>query len=91
MHVYNSLTPTSGGTFYKIVGHIPDMRFVSMNGREPGEIITIGPDDWYLFPMHIKTTDGVSSTSSAYTNTFTSGGAPNNDSNLMGLAYRKVS
>jgi hypothetical protein len=90
LHVFNHLGPSAGSTAFKIVGHIPDMRFVSMDGREPGEIITIGADDWYLFPMHIKTTDGLSSTSSAYQNTYTAGGAPNNDSNLMGLAYRKV-
>ena len=90
LHVFNSLAPSPSVTAFKIVGHVPDMRFVSMDGREPGEIITIGADDWYLFPMHIKTTDGVSTTTSAYTNTHTTGGAPNHDSNLMGLAYRKV-
>lgn len=89
LHVFNSISPSPVTTAYKICGHIPDMRFCSMDGREPGETIVIGVDTWHIFPMHRKTTDGVSTTSSAYVNTFTGGGAPNNDSNLMGLAYRQ--
>lgn len=90
LRTWNSLAPTAASTTWKLVGHVPDVRFCSMDGREPGEVITIGADDWRIFPMHRKTTDGVSTTSSAYTNTNTGGGAPNNDSNLMGLAYREV-
>jgi hypothetical protein len=89
LHVFNALAPSSSSTAFKICGHIPDARFVSLDGREPGETIVIGADTWHLFPMHRKTTDGISTTSAAYTNTFTVGPAPNNDSNLMGLAFRQ--
>lgn len=90
LHVFNSLTPSPVSTAYKICGHIPDARFVSMDGREPGETIVIGSDTWHIFPMHRKTTDGISVTSAAYINTHVAGSAPNNDSNLMGMAYREV-
>jgi len=91
IHTFDSAAPTPTSTGWVIAGHIPDMRFVSMDGREPGETIVIGADTWHLFPMHRKTTDGTSTTSVAYTNTHTTGGpAPHNDSNLMGLAYRVV-
>lgn len=90
LHVFNALTPVPQTTAWKLCGHIPDARFCSMDGREPSDSITIGSDTWDIYPMHIKTTDGVSTTTSAYTNTFTAGGAPNNDSNLMGMAYRRV-
>ncbi len=87
---WNSLTPSVTSTPFNIIGHTPDVRPCSMDGREPGEIITIGGDDWRVFPVHRKTTDGTSTTSSAYTNTFVAGPAPNNDSNLAGYAYRVV-
>ncbi len=89
-HVFNSLTPTPTSTAWKLCGHIPDARFVSMDGREPGDTIVIGADTWHVFPMHRKTTDGTSTTSDAYDNSFSGGGAPNNDSNLMGVAFREV-
>lgn len=87
--VFNSLIPSPVSTAWKLNGHVPDMRFVSLDGREPGETIVIGADTWHLFPMFRKTTDGISTTSSAYGDTFTGGSAPNHDSNLMGLAYRQ--
>lgn len=89
MTVWNALSPGITTTAWKLCGHIPDVRFVSMDGREPGETIVIGADTWHIFPMHRKTTDGSSITSVAYTDTFSSGSAPNHDSNLMGLAFRQ--
>ena len=88
--VWNSLTPSISVTNYKILGHTPDLRLVSMDGRESSEQIIIGSDTWHIFPVHRKTTDGTSTTSSAYINTFTGGGAPNHDSNLAGFAYLEV-
>ena len=88
MPYWETNTPSTSNAWV-LAGHIPDLMAVSMDGREPGEIITLGSDDWHLFPIHRKTTDGTSVTTSAYQNTYTSGSAPNNDSNLMGLAYRE--
>ncbi len=88
--VWNALSPTPGATAFNVIGHTPDVRPCSMDGREAGEIIVIGGDSWRVFPVHRKTTDGTSTTSSAYTNTFAAGPAPNNDSNLAGYAYLEV-
>ena len=82
--------PTVNSSRYVIAGHLPDVMQCSMDGREPGEIVTLGSDDWRIFPMHRKTTDGLSVTTLAYTNTNVAGPAPNNDSNLQGLAYRET-
>jgi hypothetical protein len=77
---------------FVILGHTPDIRIVSMDGREPGEIVTIGSDDWYLFPVHVKNAarGGATGSSASYINSFTAGSPPNNDSNLAGFAYRRV-
>lgn len=72
------------GDDHAILGHIPDCRPCSMFGREPNEIITIGSDDWHIFPVHQKL-EGATGTST-YTNTNT-GTAPNNFSNYAGFAY----
>lgn len=87
--IHNSTSSNPINTAWKLLGHIPDVRFCSMEGREPNETITIGGDTWHLFPMFRKTTDGVSILGDAYKNTFASGSAPNDDSNLMGLAYKE--
>lgn len=88
--VWNSIGPFAVSTAHKILGHTPDFRLCSMDGRESGEVVTIGADDWRIYPAHRKTTDGTSTTSSAYVNTFTGGGAPNHDSNLAGFALKEV-
>ncbi|MEE8551595.1 MAG: hypothetical protein V3T08_10120 [Gemmatimonadota bacterium] len=88
--VWNAISPSATSTAHKIIGHTPDLRLVSMDGREPGEIVIIGGDNWRIFPAHRKTTDGTSTTSSAYINTFVGGPAPNNDSNLAGFALLEV-
>lgn len=88
--VWNSTSPSAPTTNYKILGHVPDLRLCSMDGRESSETITIGSDTWHIFPVHRKTTDGVSTTSSAYVNTWVAGSAPNNDSNIAGFAYLQV-
>jgi hypothetical protein len=89
LHAWNSLTPNTAATAFILLGHIPDMRFISMDGRDPGETLTIGGDDWLIFPMHMKRSTN-QDTVDAYTTTDL-GSAPRNSSNLMGLAYRKVS
>lgn len=85
-----SETPTVGSTQYVLAGHLPDVMQCSMEGREPGETVTLGSDTWHLFPVHRKTTDGVSTTTAAYINTNVAGPVPNNDSNIMGIAYRQT-
>lgn len=81
--------PIQSSSRWVLAGHLPDAMQVSMDGRDAGEVITLGTDDWHLFPAHRKTVDGVSTTSSAYSNTSVAGPAPNNDSNLQGYAYRE--
>lgn len=87
-----TVAPTKTSTLYYLLGHLPDVRVVSMDGREPGEQIVLGSDTWHLFPAYRKTTDGVSVTSDAYQNTFTGGlnSTLSNDSNLAGYAFREV-
>lgn len=87
IHTFNSLNPVPITTAFKIVGQIPDMRFISMDGRTADEIMTIGGDDWMIFPMHNKQTVHQDD-DEAYDNTNLSG-PPDNNTNLMGLAYRK--
>lgn len=86
---WSSETPVVGTGPYVLAGHLPDVMQCSMEGRNPGETVTLGSDTWHIFPAHRKTTDGTSTTSQAYVNTNVSGPAPNNDSNIMGLAYRQ--
>jgi hypothetical protein len=88
LHAWNAApSPNWTATGFKLLGHIPDMRFISMDGRDPGETLTIGGDDWLIFPMHMKRSDN-QNTTEAYDVTDL-GSAPRNSSNLMGLAYRK--
>ena len=82
-------TPSLASTQSALIGHVPDVMICSMDGREPGEVITLGSDNWHIFPVHRKTVDGTSTTSQAYVNTNVAGSAPNNDSNLQGIAFRE--
>lgn len=82
-------TPSFPSTNWKLLGQFPDIRFVSMTGRDPEEELVIGSDTWHIFPMHRKTTDAADDINS-YRSKFTAGGAPNYSSNLMGLAYLEV-
>ncbi len=77
--------PSLSTTSSIILGHVPDIMLVSMDGREPGAILTLGSDDWYIFPAHFKTQVN---SSVSYTSSVT-GGTPANTSNLAGYAYRK--
>ena len=77
-------SPLVGNDAFIINGHTPDLRLVSMDGRTPDEVVTIGADDWHIIPMHRKTLR------EAYTNVTTGGSAPNNDSGLMGFAYKEI-
>jgi len=88
--VWNAVSPSSVSTAHKILGHTPDLRLVSMDGRDPGEVLVIGADSWRIFPVHRKTLDGSSTTTSAYVNTTAAGPAPNTDSNLAGFALLEV-
>jgi len=80
---WEDLSPAVGTDDFVILGHTPNLRIVSLNGREPGEIVVIGSDNWYLFPVHTKT---VEIGANAYSPTAT-GGTPASTSNLAGLAY----
>lgn len=77
---------------FVILGHTPDIRLVSMNGRVPGEVVTLGSDDWHLFPVHVKNSarGGSTGNTNSYKNTFHGTGPPDNDSNLAGFAYREI-
>ena len=85
-------TPTVTTTGWYLLGHLPDVRLISMEGREPGEQIELGGDTWHCFPVYRKTTDGTSITTDAFSPTFTaSSGSNTYDSNIAGFAYRETS
>ena len=69
-----------------ILGVFPDVRMVSLDGRIPGEVLTVGSDDWYVFPVREKPASPATG-SSAYSMT---GSAPNHHFNLLGLAYKRT-
>lgn len=86
-----TVAPSIGSTNFYILGHLPDVRCISMEGREPGEQITLGADTWHCFPVTRKTTDGISVTTDAFSDTFTAASGVNtHDSNLAGYAYREI-
>ncbi len=83
----HALRAATSGTTLKIIGSTPDVRLISMSGREPGEEITIGSDVWKCFPTHVKST--ALTTTVAFQNTGVGGSAPNNNSGLQGFALKK--
>lgn len=66
------------------IGHTPDLRMVIMDGRQPGEILTIGSDQWYIFPARVK---GAEVGFDAFNVT---GTGPNHTTNQIGFAYRRI-
>lgn len=70
-----------------MIGHTPDLRLVSLQGRNPdGETVTIGSDDWMIFPARqMGATPATGTTAYQFTGT-----APNHVSNHAGYAYRKI-
>lgn len=64
------------------MGVVQDVRMVSMEGRQPGETLTIGSDTWRVFPLRSKSS--TSSGGSPYTVIASEG-----HSALLGLAYRQ--
>jgi hypothetical protein len=89
-NIYN----TSGAVNYAtddtvLVGHVPDVKFISLEGRYDSEELVVGSDTWIIFPMHRRTVPATPN-EVAYQCLFTPGGAPNYESALMGLAYKKV-
>lgn len=85
--IWEDLVPAPGTDDFVILGHTPDLRIVSMDGRTPGEVVTIGSDDWHLFPVHVKVAGGAAGSSNSYLNTYVGGGPPDNHSNIAGLAF----
>lgn len=51
--VYVSVESTSAGIFYPI-GYLPHIRFMNIHSNAPQEIITLGADQWMVFPAHSK-------------------------------------
>jgi len=59
---YNSLTAFAPihiyikrpSDFYSPMGFMEDIRAVTITNFTPGEILTIGSDDWYIFPISAK-------------------------------------
>jgi len=39
---------------YMSIGRVEHLRFVKLTNYNPGDVITIGTQDWKLFPWHIK-------------------------------------
>lgn len=67
------------------LGTVPDVRLVSLQGRLPGEVLTIGADDWHVFPLREKATPVSDSVAYSF-----AGSAPNFVSNYLGIAYRET-
>jgi hypothetical protein len=60
------------------LGYVPDMRYVNMTNLTPASTITIGADEWIVFPLIQKTTVwGVSNSTTPSSGTY-------------GLAYKKA-
>lgn len=60
-----------------MAGYVPNMRYVNVTNFTPGEVVTIGPDEWVVFPLTRKTEVWGSNTY-----TYTSSGT-------YGLAYKR--
>lgn len=63
---------------FSLIGSAPDIRLVKMTNFNPGQILTIGSDEWYLFP-HIQKTTTIDV---PYSSIVSSG--------MYGYAYKKV-
>lgn len=85
--IWNSLSPTPAATLNKILGHVPDARLCSMDQREGGDKLTIGSDDWHIFPVHVK---DVITDNEAYNDSNPGAPAPHHRSNLAGFALLEV-
>jgi hypothetical protein len=68
-----------------IVGHTPDLRFVNMHNRDAEEVVTIGSDNWYIFPARAVLYTATDAAMFAILDAgadYTTG--------LMGYAYREI-
>lgn len=74
-------SPVTSGVF---LGVVQNVRLVSLEGRQPGETMTIGSDTWRVFPVKEKSS---ASGASAYS---LAGTAPNFTTAFCGLAYRQA-
>jgi hypothetical protein len=45
-----------GDGYFMSLGHIGHLRFAKLANYDPGDVITIGPDRWKVFPWYIKDT-----------------------------------
>lgn len=80
-----SLAPQPNSVAWKLIARAPALRLVSMDQREAKDIITLGSEEWYLFPMHVKN----ATQSPAFINNTSGAPAPYNETGLMGLAILK--
>lgn len=67
-----------GANLFSPVGSVKDFRFLNIKNFTPGEILTLGSDEWYVFPHISKTATWDNSSSSVPS------------SGNYGYAYRKV-
>ena len=75
---------------FMILGTVPNVRQISVESFDDGESLTIGSDEWLVFPMHVKNPDTVEASNGRWSDKLDSAGpAPNGSSGYMGLAYRK--
>lgn len=65
-------------SLYSLIGSPPDIRQVKMDNLNPGQVITLGTDEWYVFP-HIQKTSTINVPSSSVPS-----------SGMYGYAYKKV-
>lgn len=86
---YNSLTPMHpvdifgdrGANLRSPIGRVPDTRQVSMRNLTPGQLMTVGSDQWQCFPLWTR-----SDSSGAYLTT--PAGQPQY-SHYLGIAYKR--
>lgn len=67
-----------GSGLFSLIGAPKDLRLVNMRDFNPGQIMTIGSDEWYVFPQTQKTL------------VFNTNSSTLPSSGLYGYAYKKV-
>jgi hypothetical protein len=51
-----TLAVPRGSSKYSFIGAPPDLRFVRIDNLNPGEVLTVGTDEWVCFPVRRKGT-----------------------------------
>lgn len=74
--IYVSVSRPAG--LYSLIGMAPDIRYLNMSNYNPGQTLTIGSDEWVIFPLVQKTNTWLDEFSAVQSSAY------------FGLAYKKV-